>query len=112
VLPFEHPMFRDLYDSVSWMFSRRWPKAEGVITAVDLRRYQKGSELVVRYKFLVGEDGPYTGESPSSEWLVDADLMSIHQTLKIGTPVVVRYRSDDPSVNKLHPSVGRDLEAW
>lgn len=99
-------MFSDLYDSISLLFSRRWPKAEGVITAVDARTiYFKGQasgfRLVVVYEFSIGADGPYTGESASPQFREDG--MNITDQFAVGRAVSVRYRADDPSVNKLDP---------
>lgn len=60
-------MFEDLCDAVSLIFSRWWPQAQGEITAVDVERIrQRGGDtlrLAVAYKFSLGDDGPYTGES-------------------------------------------------
>lgn len=104
-------MFSDLYDSISLLFSWRWPKAEGVITAVDLRssrHSQRGTSdlrLVVLYEFSVGGDGPYTGETICSRWFGETDVMNIGDKLAIGRRVTVRYRPGDPSVNKLDRSV-------
>lgn len=87
-------MFNDLYDHISLLFSRRWPKAEAVITAAHQDSDGRGIGLFVEYEFSVGNDGPYTGESP---WLQD----SVYIGQLIGRKVVVRYRKDDPSVNEL-----------
>ncbi|MFZ0806484.1 MAG: DUF3592 domain-containing protein [Candidatus Sulfotelmatobacter sp.] len=109
-------MFSDIYDYVSLMFYWRWPKAQGVITAVDLRRVQSSSnatetlQLVVVYKFSLGDDGPYTGESAWSPLLDNIDLMNIGEILRAGQAVTVRYRRDNPSVNRLDRSVWRDLD--
>jgi hypothetical protein len=84
-------MFGDLYDSISLLFSQRWPKAEATITAVN--RGING-ELMVIYEFSVDGDGPYTGESASSDDTVFINTL-------IGQRVMVRYRKGDPSVNKL-----------
>jgi hypothetical protein len=56
-------MFNDLYNNVSLLLSWRWPKVEGVITAIDAQGIGEGLAILVRYQFSVGEDGPYTGES-------------------------------------------------
>jgi hypothetical protein len=97
-------MFGDFYNAVSKLFSWRWPIADGEITAV---RYLSPDEgLVVEYKFSLGDDGPYTGESRWSPWFAHTDVMDIHKTLPIGSPITVRYRPGDPSVNTL------DREAW
>ena len=109
-------MFSDLYDSISLLFSWRWPKAEGVITAVDLRnsRYTQREtsdlRLVVVYEFSLGDDGPYTGETTWPQWFSGTDVMEINYKLAIGRKVTVRYRPGDPSVNKLDRSVWQDFE--
>ena len=61
-------MFDDLYDAVSVLWSWRWPVADGEITAVDIERTRDSDgrqsiRLAVAYKFSIGDDGPYTGES-------------------------------------------------
>lgn len=109
-------MFRNLYDYISLLFSWRWPKAEGVITAVDLRAAANGDgganrlRLVIVFKFCLGDDGPYTGES-LSPYLSNIDLVDVNQQLRTGRPVAVRYRPDDPSVNRLDLSVWQDFES-
>ncbi len=97
-------MFSETYDWLSKVFSWNWPTAEGEITAVRFLSPDEG--LIIEYKFLVGDDGPYTGESRISSWSVHIDVMDIHKTLAIGTPITVHYRPDDPSVNTL------DREKW
>jgi len=85
-------MFSELYDK---MFSQRWPEAEGTITRAYLDPHERGG-LTVAYEFSIGEDGPYTGESQCAD-VVDIDRF------KIGQTVLVRYRKDDPTVNKIDP---------
>ena len=85
-------MFSELYDR---MFSQRWPQVEGTITRAYLDPGKVGG-LTVAYEFSIGEDGPYTGESQGFR-VVDID------SFKIGQKVPVRYRRDDPSVNKIDP---------
>jgi hypothetical protein len=102
-------MISDLYNSFSLLFFRRWPTAEGSITAVDLG-YGRGLDIVVVYEFSVGDDGPYTGESASPSWFDGIDIRLIYNKLAVGQIVTVRYRRDCPSVNKLDPSVWKDLE--
>jgi hypothetical protein len=58
----------DLYDAVSFLWSWRWPETPGEVTAVDIERIQDSDgietfRLAVAYKFSIGSDGPYTGES-------------------------------------------------
>jgi len=98
-------MFELLYDYVSLAPSWRWPKTQGTITTFD---FLGGQELVVIYEFSLSDDGPYTGRSamPSD----GTDLTSINESLRIGKEVAVRYRRDDPSVNKLDRSVWQNLQ--
>ena len=101
-------MFRDLFDQVSSLFSWRWPIRDGEITAVGVRYddFAKGYRLAVLYKFDVGSDGPYTGESLSPLSLDSRDVMNMNEQFRIGSSIPVRYRPDDPSVNML------DRNAW
>jgi hypothetical protein len=99
-------MFSDLRDYVSLWFYWRWPSAEGEITAV---RIQSGRQLLLDYRFSVG-DRPYTGEADLPSWFADREAIDINETFRIGQLVTVRYRRDDPGVNKLDPSVWHDIE--
>jgi hypothetical protein len=91
-------MFRDLYDFISLAFSWRWPRTEGVVTAVHLGvAGRDGPQALVTYEFSLGDDGPYTGESP---WFGDEVFLNS----LVGQTVVVRYRKDDPSVNRVDDS--------
>jgi hypothetical protein len=107
-------MFSSLIDSLSLLFSWRWPKAAGEITAVDIdTAYNRGAyRLAVAYKFFVNNDGPYTGES-YWEGGFSADrvsaLLEAQKKLHIGQRVTVRYRPDDPSINRLDRSTWREL---
>jgi hypothetical protein len=61
-------VFEDLYDKISTLWSWRWPETIGEVTAVDVERVQDPEggatlRLAVAYKFSIGDDGPYTGES-------------------------------------------------
>lgn len=91
-------MLRDLYDSISSAFSWRWPTVDEEVTAVHFRtvpieRRGRGNlRLVVEYKFSLGDDGPYTGESSWYPRFDRADLTDIEGKLRIGQPVAVRYR--------------------
>jgi len=87
-------MFDELFDYISLWFSWRWPKADGVITAVYLNPVRDGPQARVAYEFSVGGDAPYTGESP---WFGDTVFLNG----LVGQAVTVRYRKSDPSVNKL-----------
>ena len=103
-------MFSDLYDAISLLFSRAWPTAEGMITAVGAKAVREGYMLVVEYKFSVGNDGPYTGESDCPIEYV-GDLTHFNDNLRVGRPVTVRYRRDNPSVNKVDRSMWTDLDS-
>ena len=98
-------MFEALYDYLSFALSWRWPKAEGVITAVDMF---EGQQLIVVYDFSLGEYGPYTGQSAMPSWFRGADL-SVNESLRVGSEVTVRYRRGDRSVNRLDWSVWQNL---
>ena len=93
-------MFDDLYDALSLIFSPWWPTAEGEIIAVDfVPQGSRGAlQSAVAYKFSLGDDGPFTGES----------LLAGKTTLRVGQGITVRYRSDDPSINGLE---WRDMDA-
>ena len=107
-------MFKDLYDYISSLFSSRWPTVEGVVTAVDVQLIHYGNRgsrytprIKVDYTFSVGDDGPYTGESV---WSPTASVTnSINEKFGVNKSVKVRYRPDDPSVNKLDRDVWKDL---
>jgi valyl-tRNA synthetase len=108
-------MFEDLYDTVSLIFSRLWPEAQGEITAIDVERmrHSQGADtlrLAVAYKFSLGDDGPYTGESFwQPAFFVNKRVAAARHKLHLHQAVVVHYRSDDPSVNKLDRSLWRTL---
>lgn len=106
-------VFSDLYDAVSMLWSWRWPTSEGEVTAIDIetvtrRQNQETLRLAVAYKFSLGEDGPYTGES-FWEPGYSARVLTAKDNLKVGQPVTVRYRRDKPSVNTLDRRVWQDL---
>jgi len=108
-------MFDDLYDVISLMWSWRWPTSEGKITAVDVERihHSRGGDtmrLAIAYEFSLGDDGPYTGESfwePS--FFAKKRVIAARRKLRTRQPVIVRYRTDDPSVNTLDRNVWRGL---
>jgi hypothetical protein len=108
-------MFEDLYDAVSQIFSHWWPQARGEITAIDVERvrHSRGSDtlrLAVTYKFSLGSDGPYTGESFwQPPFLTNKRVAGARHKLRLRQSVNVRYRSDDPSVNRLDHEVWQDL---
>ena len=109
-------MFGEVYDAISFLFSWRWPEAMGEVTAVEVEEIQQlesnpSFRLAVAYKFWVGADGPYIGESYwepaffSKKRVAEAAANKI----QVGQPVKVRYRRDDPSVNKLDRLVWQEL---
>jgi hypothetical protein len=102
-------MFSDLYDAASRIFWWRWPKADGAITAVNLRLDDE-AELVVLYEFSVGSDGPYSGESSWAPGAFHTDVTSVSDKLRVGQSVTVRYRRDDPSINTLDRPLWRDWD--
>jgi hypothetical protein len=108
-------MFEDLYDAVSLTWSFAWPTAQGEITTVDVERipHSEGGDtlrLAIAYKFSLGEDGPYTGESFwTSKFLNKKRVIEARHHFHIHQPVTVRYRRDDPSVNTLDRTTWRDL---
>jgi hypothetical protein len=108
-------MFEELRDAVSFLFSWRWPEAVGEVTAVDVERVKtfKDNEtlrLGVAYKFSVGIDGPYSGESFWQPQLcVKRRVFAARRKVRVGQQVVVRYRPDDPSLNRLDRRVWQDL---
>jgi Protein of unknown function (DUF3592) len=102
-------MFGELYDGISLLFSRRWPKVEGRITAVNLRSHPE-FRLVVLYQFSIGSDGPYTGESSWASQPGDIDSTDLSRRLRVGQFVTVRYRADDPSVNTLDRALWNELD--
>jgi hypothetical protein len=108
-------MFEDLYDNMSLIFSHWWPAVFGEITAIDVERIrQSGSagtlRLAVAYEFSIGDDGPYTGESFWQPWFfVNRRIRAAKHNIHHRQRVMVRYRPDNPSVNKLDPRIWRSL---
>ncbi len=109
-------MFDDLYDTLSKAWSWRWPTAEGEVTAVDLERVRHANSrhdtirLAIAYKFSLGSDGPYTGESfwqPS--FCVKRRVFAARHKVRVRQRVTVRFRRDDPSVNTLDRRQWRGL---
>src|SRR5215472_2339691 len=100
-------MFDDLYNAISFLGSWRWPKVLGEITAVDVERiaHNDGNErlrLAVAYKFFINEDGPYTGKSFwNPAFCPNRRILEARRKVRVRQPVHVRYRKDDPSVNRL-----------
>jgi hypothetical protein len=108
-------MFDDLYDAVSFLLSPWWPTTQGEITAIDVERIRRSRgndtlRLAVAYEFSIGDDGPYTGESFwQPAFCVNRKVAAARHEFHVRQPVTVRYRSDDPSVNKLDSSVWESL---
>ena len=108
-------MLTEIYDAISILWSNWWPVTDGEITAVDVEPVRTSEEyrLAVAYKFSVGDDGPYTGESfwiPALPIGQMQKLRHARDVLRIGHPVRVRYRKDDPSVNRLDGSIRKLLQ--
>jgi Protein of unknown function (DUF3592) len=98
-------MFNDLFDAFSYLWSWRWPVADGQVTAVDIERIGEGRNktfrLAVAYEFSLGEDGPYTGESfwrPA--FLAKTRVQNTARRFHRRQQVAIRYRPDDPSINR------------
>jgi len=108
-------MFRDLYDGVSFIWSWAWPTVQGEITAIDIERIHHGGHgdtfrLAIAYEFSLGDDGPYTGEGFwTPNFLGRKRVIEARHHFHLHQPVTVRYRRDDPSVNKLDRTIWRDL---
>lgn len=103
-------MFEDVRDSISLLFSRNWPTADGQITGVSVYPYERGGiRFALTYTFSVSNDGPYTGESRSPQWFPGEMLAEISGKFRVGQKVVVRYRPDRPTVNKLDHSTWDEL---
>ncbi len=97
-------MFQDIYNSLSKLFSRCWPTADGEVTGVTVDScfgsdYE--ARLVVTYKFSVSGE-PYTGEASSSMFngVPIADAIDGLHGIREGDFIAVRYRPNDPTVNK------------
>lgn len=103
-------MFEDLYNAISFLGSSYWPKAEGKVTAVNVERIgnrQDRLRLAVAYEFYACNDGPYTGESFwKPAFFVNSRVLGARRNIRRGQSVKVRYRKDNPSVNRL------DGSAW
>lgn len=104
-----------LYDAFSFLGSWRWPLAPGEVTEAEIEtitdsRGHVQQRLAVAYKFSIGADGPYTGESFwSPAFFSNRSLASARRSIRHGKRVLIRYRTDDPSVNRLDASVWRSL---
>ena len=108
-------MFEDLYNALSYLWSWNWPTAQGQVTEVIIERIThtrnaKTVRLSVTYKFFVGTDGPYTGESFwSPAYCGNQRVIAARRKIRMRQPMQVHYRSDDPSVNRLSRSVWQGL---
>jgi hypothetical protein len=95
-------MFDDLYDAASMLLSWRWPKAAAEVTAVSVERITDSHEhdtlrLAVAYKFSVGDDGPYTGESFwQPMYFSKKRMLAARRQVRVHQQLPVRYRADDP----------------
>jgi hypothetical protein len=110
-------MFEDLFDELSKLWSWRWPMVEGKVVTVEIERLHEETSsevarLCVVYSFCVGDDGPYGGEGfwkPPFTLTAAKRLNRARQKLRAGNAVLVRYRPDDPSINRLDRRVWRDI---
>jgi len=90
---------------------RQW----GEVTAVDMERIKDSERgetfrLAVAYKFSIGNDGPYTGESFwQPAFFSKKRVLAARHNVRVHQQVMVRYRPDDPSVNKLDRRVWSDF---
>jgi hypothetical protein len=108
-------MFEDLRDSVSFLWSWRWPYTEDQVTAADIERIKRSRgvariRLAIAYEFSVGDDGPYTGESFWEPLFFPRKrVAAARHKFHLRRSVIVHYRVDDPSVNRLDRSVWKGL---
>jgi hypothetical protein len=109
------PVFNDLYDAISVLWSYRWPETMGEVYRVAVERARdpdgRSLQLCLAYKFSIGDDGPYTGESIWSPpfRVSDERVLAARSHLRVGHPVLVCYRPDDPAVSKLDKCVWQIL---
>ena len=108
-------MFSDLYNAVSFLWSWSWPTVDGEVTEVIVERIRHSRNpdtlrLSVTYEFSIGSDGPYTGESFwAPAFCRKRRVVASRHKMHTHKRVLVRYRKDDPSVNRLDWSVWREL---
>jgi hypothetical protein len=108
-------MFEDLYAKISLLWSWRWPETIGDITAVDIERINDSQgnvtlQLAVAYKFSIGDDGPYTGESFwQPAFCSKRRVMAARRGIRVHHQARIRYCPDDPSVNRLDGSTWQNL---
>ena len=111
-------MFEDLIDAARMLFSGSWPTAQAAITQVEIERIHHPDRredevrLSVCYRFYVGDDGPYTGESfwkPNFTCGLAKRMRDAKRRMNAKRTALVRYRQDDPSQNRLDREAWRDL---
>ena len=74
--------------------------------------FRQASEpaLFISYEFSVGQDGPYTGESSWPSRPGDTDVTNLSERLRVGQPLTIHYRPDDPSVNTVDRALWNELD--
>jgi len=101
-------MFDELRNALSYLWSWRQPEATGEVTSVTVDTVPdldgEYLRLAVAFKFFVGEDGPYTGQSFWTPVSRDRALAA-RERFHVHDEIAVRYRPNDPSENKIAPSV-------
>jgi len=109
-------MFEDLGDAFRMLFRFTWPIADAEVTEVEIERVGDPDDgrlrLAVCYKFYIGDDGPYCGESfwePKFTFRLANRMRDARRRLKQRHVVPVHYRSGDPSQNRLDRDAWRDL---
>src|SRR5579871_2111985 len=85
-------MFQDLRDSLSKLCFWRLPTAEATVTRMEVD--QASGQILIHYRFFVGDDGPFTGMHMAE----GMPLLGVKE-LNVGQAITVRYRRDNPSVN-------------
>jgi hypothetical protein len=85
-------MFEDLRDYLSTLCFWRLPTTEATITGIETDQVR--GNVLIYYRFSVGDDGPYTGVH-----IAEGLPLPGVKYLNVGQTITVRYRQDDPSVN-------------
>jgi hypothetical protein len=87
------------------------------VTAVDVERVNdaEGGETfrpAVAYRFSIGDDGRYTGESSWQPAFVASKkkVLAARDHVRVHQQVLVRYRPGDPSISKLDRCVWQNLQ--